>query len=102
MTEDLATAATGWQPASNSPSSVPIVRPLSDVQADSVRFHCDLVAGNAKGPKTLLATRKQVHCREVLAVDKGTPLAREGRKATGLPESAGPPKWHHRSPFVRP
>ena len=52
----------------------------------------DMVAANAKGPKTLLATRKRVHCGELLVVDKGIPLVREGRKATGLPESAGPPK----------
>lgn len=28
----------------------------------------------------------------VTAIEKGTPPVREGRKATGLPEFAGPPK----------
>jgi len=44
-------------------SPVPMVRHVSEVQADSAHFDCDLVAGNAKGPKTLLITRKKVHCR---------------------------------------
>ena len=75
-----------------SPLTGQLVIPSRGGPSPSLCFVCDSMTSPEEDKKHLTIRFRESSVS--ISRRKGKPLAKEGRKATGLSESAGPPKWY--------